>query len=194
MQQLIEIVDGANVPTGKTADIDTINAAGLWHRGVHAIIYSEDGYVLVQKRAPKIIFHPGSLDISVGGGVDKGELPEDAMLREIHEELGLKVSREQLEYVGIRKYSHVWPHYYKITRCFIYTYLVKLPDHQMRLALQASEVAEARFISIRETKKLIKSGRIKSFGRLEPTYRYYKQLLAAVEHGPNGSASHTNFL
>lgn len=181
MQQLIEIVDNTNTPMGGSTDIDTINAAGLWHRGAHAIICTSDGYVLAQKRAATIIFHPGLLDISVGGGVDKDELPEEAMLREVHEELGLKVSRAQLRFIGIRKYSHAWPHYHKISRCFIYTYLIKLPDHQVSLALQSSEVMDARFISIREAKRLIKSGRIKSFGRLEPTYQYYKQLLRAAE-------------
>lgn len=61
-----------------------------------AIIENEKGEILVARRA----FEPakGTLDI-IGGFVDPGERTEEAIVREIKEEIGVEVSEDQLSYL-----------------------------------------------------------------------------------------------
>ncbi len=58
---------------------------------VKGIIRRDDGKILVLKRSDKDDHKPGVWE-TVGGGMDKEEPPREALLREISEETGLKVS------------------------------------------------------------------------------------------------------
>lgn len=56
---------------------------------VAAVIRGQDGRYLLARRLPEA--HLGGLWEFPGGGVEDGELPEEALVRELHEELGVKV-------------------------------------------------------------------------------------------------------
>jgi 8-oxo-dGTP diphosphatase len=58
---------------------------------VKGIIQRGDGKILVLKRSEKDDHKPGVWE-TVGGGMDKEESPQEALLREISEETGLVVS------------------------------------------------------------------------------------------------------
>ncbi|MCK6539671.1 MAG: NUDIX domain-containing protein [Anaerolineales bacterium] len=60
-----------------------------------AVIFDADGEVLLVKSTYQR-FHPWGLP---GGSLDYGESPEDAVLREVHEETGLTVAIEKLLFV-----------------------------------------------------------------------------------------------
>ena len=75
---------------------------GLLHQVVHCWVIeeSQDGrFVYMQQRAEFKDF-PLLFDITVGGHIDAGEVVEDAMLREIREEIGLDLKIEDLKYEG----------------------------------------------------------------------------------------------
>ncbi|MFN3412991.1 MAG: (deoxy)nucleoside triphosphate pyrophosphohydrolase [Thermoanaerobaculum sp.] len=56
---------------------------------VAAVIRGQDGRYLLARRLPKA--HLGGLWEFPGGGVEDGELPEHALVRELHEELGVQI-------------------------------------------------------------------------------------------------------
>lgn len=58
---------------------------------VKGIIRRDDGKMLVLKRSDKDDHKPGVWEM-VGGGMDKEESPQEALVREIFEETGLVVS------------------------------------------------------------------------------------------------------
>jgi len=60
-----------------------------------AIIYDNNGKVLIAKRAAKREWSPGLWE-TVGGRMEYGEAPEEAMRREIMEEIGCEVTDVKL--------------------------------------------------------------------------------------------------
>jgi len=61
-----------------------------YHLAVKGIIRRNDGKILVLKRSSKDDHKPGIWE-SVGGGMDREETPQEALVREVLEETGLQV-------------------------------------------------------------------------------------------------------
>ena len=69
-----------------------VHARGLLHRAVHVLVFNSRGDVFLQKRSMKKDRQPGVWDSSCSGHVDSGENYDETAVRELGEELGLKVS------------------------------------------------------------------------------------------------------
>jgi isopentenyl-diphosphate delta-isomerase len=83
----ITVVDEHDNVLGYMQLFDAI-AAGHLRRAASVFIFNEAGEVLLQKRAATVL-EPNLLDYSSGGHVDEGEAYEEAMRRELQEELGI---------------------------------------------------------------------------------------------------------
>ena len=178
---IVDIVDRDNHPRGFRADVDHATRFGQWFRGIHVVLYTRDGDILVERRAHRMIFHPDYVDISLGGIVDAGEDPAQTAVREIEEEVGLAVRRKDLQFISINRYNHHWPSYHKRARNIIYHYLVEIPNRYSPLQLQRKEVADAEFISLHQARRLLRRHYLARVGRVEPRYAMYGHLLDAVE-------------
>ncbi len=174
----VDVVDTHNKPTGLRLPMAWVTDRGLWHRGVHIVAQTVDGKFIVEKRASNIVFSPGMLDISLGGGVDSGEHPLQAAARETHEELGIHTPEKHFRPLFMYKKVGYHPHYNKQTKGHIYVYSVKLPVHSSQLHPQLSEVAEIRALSLSQVKQLLRSHRLRNFGRLSWSYKLYNKALA----------------
>ena len=106
MDELIDILDEFGHPTGEVAPKGEAHRRGLWHRGFHCWICGTDAtgepYLLVQRRSATKDTWPGRLDITAAGHLTAGERTLDG-LREIEEELGLRVEPERLIPLGSRR-------------------------------------------------------------------------------------------
>lgn len=83
---------------------DEVHRIGAWHRTIHCWIIRSDEtgqYVVFQKRSATKKSFPNFLDISAAGHYQSGEQIEDGV-REIVEELGVKVSFSDLLYLGTK--------------------------------------------------------------------------------------------
>jgi isopentenyl-diphosphate delta-isomerase type 1 len=98
-QELLDLVDPSGRVIGQ-ATRENVHRHGLLHRAVHALVWNPDGRLLLQKRSASKACCPGLWDTSVGGHVGAGEECLDAVLREIHEELGIHVEAIDLEPLG----------------------------------------------------------------------------------------------
>src|SRR5579862_7129985 len=178
---LIDVLDASGNRTGRVAGIEEVTKKGLWRCGVHALVYNTHGDILVQKRSRRIIFDPDMLDVSFGGGVDAGEEPIEALVREAAEELGLRVKLGDVTFLGVSKYNHHWKTYGKIERTFRYNYLVCTDAEEGNLVVEASEVAWAKFLPLSTVKRLVSYGWSRPLGRLMPSYVYFRYLVRAFE-------------
>lgn len=83
-----------------------VHRDGDLHPAVHVWIVMEKDmgiYVLLQKRSDKKKIHPECYDVSAAGHVPQSEEFRIAAVREVEEELGLKISEHDLEFLGFRK-------------------------------------------------------------------------------------------
>ena len=69
-----------------------VHARGLLHRAIHVLVFNSRGEIFLQKRSMQKDRQPGVWDSSCSGHVDSGENYDETAVRELGEELGLKVS------------------------------------------------------------------------------------------------------
>lgn len=101
--EYLDICDEKGRPTGGIVERSVAHRAGVRHRTAHVWIYRESGgrfQVLLQKRSDEKDSFPGMLDTSCAGHVPAGEKPIDTAIRELSEELGIRLRPEQLTALG----------------------------------------------------------------------------------------------
>lgn len=106
-----------------------VHKKGLLHQVVHcwAIEDSKEGrFVYMQQRAEFKDF-PLLFDITVGGHIDSGEVIQDAMIREIKEEIGLNLKIEDLHYEGTQVRDTSSGDFLDKEICRIFTYTSNKP-------------------------------------------------------------------
>jgi isopentenyldiphosphate isomerase len=69
-----------------------VHRLGLRHRAVHVMVFNSRGELFLQKRSMKKDCFPGKWDSSASGHLDCGEEYDACAVRELGEELGLKVT------------------------------------------------------------------------------------------------------
>ena len=83
------IVDEEGRVIGAATRGECHNGSKLLHPVVHLHVFHSRGEVYLQKRPEWKDIQPGKWDTSVGGHIDYGETPEQALVREVGEELGI---------------------------------------------------------------------------------------------------------
>jgi isopentenyldiphosphate isomerase len=68
-----------------------VHRLGLLHRAVHVLVFNSRGQVFLQKRSMKKDRQPGVWDSSASGHVDSGEDYDTTAVREVWEEIGLRL-------------------------------------------------------------------------------------------------------
>lgn len=179
----IDIITRENELTGAISDPEEASNKGFWHRGVHVIVSTNDGFLLVQKRSSHAMKDPGKLDVSAGGFVDSGETPEQAAVREVQEETGLLLDETGLSLLSVTRYNHRWKYgrRRKISRSIIYTYLARVDADKNAVTVpQKDEVEWIGFLPLKSVQWLVRRHFLKRFGYLMPTYSYYRKILRAA--------------
>jgi isopentenyldiphosphate isomerase len=141
VDELLDVLDGLGRPTGEVAWKSEAHRRGLWHRCFHCWVYGTDpggAYLLVQRRAATKDTWPGRLDVTAAGHLRSGEEPLGGGLREVEEELGLRVEPERLVPLGARRIEQEIPE--GCDREFHDVFLLLDPTPPEDLRLQEGEV------------------------------------------------------
>lgn len=148
--ELVDVLDDSGATTGVAKLKRDVHRDGDWHRSVHAWITGSDGRLLLQKRAPTKETHANLWDISAAGHVSAGESSLESAVREIEEELGIRVPPSDLELVATTTEQWILNDGRYLDNEFHDIYLVRRDVDPDSLTLQRSEVAEARLVALDE--------------------------------------------
>lgn len=100
--ELLDVCDENGEPTGRVSDRMTVHTLGLCHRTVHVWVVqrTSDGVrILLQRRSVRKTY-PLCYDVSAAGHIMAGDGYEESALRELEEELGIKISARELSCLG----------------------------------------------------------------------------------------------
>ncbi len=88
-KEMFPIVDEAGNVIGSATRGECHSGSKLLHPVVHLHVFNSSGDIYLQRRPDWKDIQPGKWDTAVGGHIDFGENPDDALRREVLEELGI---------------------------------------------------------------------------------------------------------
>ena len=94
--EYLNIIDESGNIIGKATRSECHSNRALAHRTVHVLVFNSKGHLFLQKRSMDKDIQPGKWDTSVGGHLDLDETFDDAVLREMREELGMSAPVEHI--------------------------------------------------------------------------------------------------
>ena len=140
--ELIEIVDKQGDFTGEIIEKEEAHDKNLLHNEISVFIINNNKQILLQKRAASKRFGANKWGLC-SGHVDAGETLENAALREMKEEVGLDVSKEDLHSLGEKLFiigntnSHITYHFY-----------TKTNKEETEFIIQKEELSQVKWFDI----------------------------------------------
>ena len=162
--------------TNEVASREECHKKGLWHKAVVVFIISPDNKkILLQQRSADKKLWPNLWDITAGGHVLTNELGYQSVIRETEEEIGIKLNKEDLEFIGSTssintKGDIINKHY---NEYFIDHKNIDIKD----IKLQLEEVQDIKWFTKEEVLKKIKNnyeGLTEKFGCWNYLVKYFE--------------------
>ncbi len=147
--ELIDIYNAQGHPTGTVRERRAPLGEGEYRLAVGVWIKDSENNILLTRRSPEKYFAPGKWE-NTAGHVQAGEDPLDAIVREIDEEIGVKVSKEALVFLGETYSGHYLGKNYGLR-------LEKHPEH---LVLQPGETCDAKWVTPEELAAIERTGEL----------------------------------
>lgn len=154
-EELLEVIDAQGRVVGLRRRAEIHGDPAARHRAVHVFVRNRHGALFLQRRAPTKRIQPDRWDTSVGGHVDPGESYEQAAVRELAEELGVRLAagapRAALEHL----HDYVW-------RTAVETEHVRTfaLTHEGPFTLHPEEISAGRFFAAEELQRLAGGGEL----------------------------------
>ena len=170
--ELLDLYDRDGHPLGKTVQRDhglpRVGEGEYW-RVCEVWLVNHQGELLIQRRSLDKPNWPGAWCESAGGAIRSGETPEEGMLRETMEEIGVKPDLHHgglaFTYLGKTSHHDVW------------VFRMDVPVES--LVLQPEEVIDARWVKPEELLQMEKDGTFVKHGYLAEFVRMLPVLMSA---------------
>ncbi|MDR1027080.1 MAG: NUDIX domain-containing protein [Rickettsiales bacterium] len=154
LAEYFDVLDNTGAKIGRIKSRDEVHRDGDWHKGVYVWIVNDASEILLQKRAPDKDSDPDMWDVSSGGHLTAGDDSSDAAVREVWEELGVRIDKDQLRFLGTLKCPSANASDF-IDNEFDDVYLARMSPDIGKMKLQAEEVSDAKYVSLAELKNMI---------------------------------------
>ncbi|PLS16104.1 NUDIX hydrolase [Bacillus sp. M6-12] len=138
--EMLKIFDENHIQAG-TASRKEVHNLGYWHETFHCWFISREenkDYVYFQLRSKEKKDFPGLFDITAAGHILSHESVADG-IREVHEELGIDVSMDELEYLGVIKDANTTEHF--IDNELAHVFLYRTEGLNSQFSFQKEEVS-----------------------------------------------------
>ena len=90
-EEIFDVVNERDEVIGRETRSE-VHRLGLLHRAIHVLVFDSRGQIFLQKRSLKKDRQPGLWDSSASGHLDSGEDYDAAAVREVREEIGLRLN------------------------------------------------------------------------------------------------------
>lgn len=177
MEEIFDVLNEKGEYTGRVETREKCHREGLWHKAVAMFIINSKNQVLLQKRSVTKKLWPNMWDITAGGHVFAGEFGFEAVIRELKEELGIEVNKNDLTFIGSSISSNIKE--YIINNHFNEYYIVHKDIDKSDVTLQEEEVSEVEWMNKEEIIKRVKdnyNGITDKEGCWEYLVKYYEWL------------------
>jgi isopentenyl-diphosphate delta-isomerase len=179
MEEYIDIVTQEGNPTGRKELKSVVHQNGLFHHTAHVWLYTKKGDILLSQRSASKSICPLLWDVSVAGHVDAGESITNGALREMKEEIGLTLSENDLQKIGVfesfQKYENGI-----VDNEFHNTFIAELKVPLSKLKPQIEEVEALKLVSLTEFEHLLSNS--ETNGHFVASNRaYYIKVLKAIQ-------------
>ena len=155
MEELIDCLDEFGNKTGIVKPKSAIKKDGDYHRVIAVLIVNNDK-ILIHQRSKNKKVYPSLWSLFIRGHVQSGEDSLDAALREIKEEIGISINKNELEFLYTLKEEAKKKDY--IENMFYDTYILRKNINIKNITIQKEEVDDIKYINIDEVYNLIKNG------------------------------------
>ena len=138
--ELLDVVDENNDILGIVEERKIVHEKALWHRLVSCWIMNEKGEILLQKRSSIKKRNPNKWS-RTGGHVNAGESVENAIIREVKEEIGIELSKQKLKLLDTYKKGSIQDKY------FGYDFFASVTSKIGECVLQEEEVSAVKYMT-----------------------------------------------
>ena len=163
--EYFDVIDRAGNIIGKATRKECHGDNSLAHRTVHVLVFNSNEDLFLQKRAMNKDIQPGKWDTSVGGHLDMGETFDQAVIREMKEELDIEAPVQYMyDYWMCNEVETEYVHTYKCT-------------YDGAIEFDAHEIDDGRFWTSEEIDENMGKGIFTP--NFEQEYQQYLQFIAA---------------
>ena len=149
MNEIFDVLNENGEFTNQIGTREECHNKGLWHRAVVVFIISTDNKkILLQQRSANKKLWPNLWDITAGGHVLTGEFGYQTVIRETKEEIGVDITKNDLEFIGGTKSENISGNI--INRHFNEFYIVHKDIDINDIVLQEEEVQDIKWFSKEE--------------------------------------------
>lgn len=177
MLEYLDILNDKGEKTGVSVPYDEAHEKGLIHLAAQVWILNSQGQLLLQKRSANKRAYPNLWDISAAGHVSSGETSVEGAMKEVREELGLKLEESELKLLFSLEQHVVLNNGTYINNEFNDVYLVNKDVDVGDIKMQKEEVSEVKWMSVAEIKTLIENNP----ESIVPHEEEYQKLFAYLE-------------
>ncbi len=149
--EFLEIVDKNGNFTGEILERDIAHNENLLHNEISVFLVNDKSEVLLQKRSPNKKYSPNKWGLCAGH-VDAYESLESAAVREIFEEVGVKIKESDLHFLGRVLFEK------NMNSHFTYLYFVRINLNFKDFVIQTEELSKVQWVPILEVRKWVEEG------------------------------------
>lgn len=175
MKEYFDVLTEEGEYTNRVETREECHSKGFWHKAVALYVINSKNQVLLQKRSANKKLWPNLWDMTAGGHVLAGEFGFQAIMREMKEELGIDIDKNDITFIGCATSINIKSDI--INKHFNEYYIVNKDIEISDLKLQTEEVSDVKWVDKEEILKRIENnyeGITEKIGCWDYLKRYYE--------------------